>query len=169
MTKKVVGGRGRGRPKWMPANWEAARLMVATLVSFGHTQKTIASLLDPPCSEEVLVSNFREQLDSGAVTFKARVEGTLGRLVLGLPEVRRGKRVLQKAVPPDKTLLMFLLKTRYEYRDTPSPLTGIEGLNIASLSDKQLEDLANRLTRAIAKRDSGGAEKANGHPVEQVH
>lgn len=161
---------GAGRPKWKPRNETHARKMVSTMVAFGHPYKTISALLDPPCGIDTMTAFFAEEIETGASLFKARAETTLGMMALGTEEVRRNGKVVQKAVPPDRTMLIFLLKTRYDYRDQPpKEQIGWEGLNLEDLSDAQLGQLVSRLTKAIGKRSGDGQGKPDDKPVVPVH
>jgi hypothetical protein len=161
---------GQGRKRWQPNNPVQARALVEALAGFGYTHDAIGSMMDPPCGRTVLLENYRDVIDQAVVTFKARVEGTLARMALGLPEVRVGKKLIQKEVPPDKTMLIFLLKSRFGYRDSQRhEITGLENLNLENMTDAQLDQLATRLSKRPAPLDSGGAEEAGGAPVPKVH
>ena len=82
------------------------------------------------------------------------MEGQWAYLALGAPEMRNGRgKVICKAVPPDKTMLIFMLKTRYGYREVvKNEHSGFENLNLRDLTDAQLDQLTERLTGAIASR-----------------
>jgi hypothetical protein len=162
--------KGRGRPRWAPRNPVQARALVEALAGFGYTQDAIASMMDPPCSRNVLLEHYRDVIDLAAVTFKGRAEGTLARMALGLPEVRVGKRIIQKEVPPDKTMLIFLLKSRFNYRDSQRhEITGLESLNLQNLTDAQLAQLLENISGRIAAIDRVGAEAEAESPVKKIH
>ncbi len=152
-----------GRPAWRPKNPELARAMVEALVGFGVDQVTIGQLLDPPCSKDVIQKYYRAEIDSGAQMLRARAEATLALLALGRPEVRVGKRIVQRSVPPDRASLFFLLKTRYGYREVSRTEHSFDGVDIGSLTETQLAQLIERLDRALATRSGGAAaEDAEG-------
>jgi hypothetical protein len=164
MTKGKVG-----RKPWEPKDPARAAELVEALVGFGHTLETVAKLVDPPCSVPTLKAYFASTLDAAVEVFRARVEAKLAGLVLGSPEVKIRGRVVHAAVPPDKTLMMFLLKTRFGYRETNRTEMNLEGVNIAGLSDVQLSQLVERISGAIAQRREDGAAEAAPPSIEQVH
>ena len=139
--------------------------MVEALVGFGVNQVTIGQLMDPPCSADTIQRRYPAELASGAQMLRARAEMTLALMALGQPEVRIGKRVVQKAVAPDKASLFFLLKTRYGYREVNKTEHSFDGVDIGSLSEAQLAKLIERLDRALA---AGGNEPASADTEEPL-
>lgn len=133
--------------------------MVEAMVGFGANLATIGQLLDPPCGEDTVRKNYPAEITHGAATFRSRLEVTLAMLALGQPEIRAGKRLLQKAVAPDKASLFFLLKTRYGYREVNKTEHSFDGVDIGSLTEAQLAKLIERLDRALAAGSSNSSEE----------
>jgi hypothetical protein len=167
----MAKGNKGGRPKWAPRNPDHARRLVEVLASCGHTHETIASLMDPPCARSTLQDHYRDVLENAVATFKARLESSAAFMALGLPEVKTGNRVVQKAVPPDKTMMIFLLKARFGYRDSQRhEISGLESINISDLSDAQLAQLIDRLEGKLSAAQSGdGTQQPPQSEVGKVH
>ncbi len=143
--------------------------MVEALIGFGANPATIGQLMDPPCGEDTIRKNYPGEITNGAVVFRHRLEATLATMALGQPEIRAGKRILQKAVAPDKASLFFLLKTRYGYREVNKTEHSFDGLDIGSLTEAQLAQLIERLDRALATRGSEPAEADTDGSDSEVH
>lgn len=120
--------------------------------------------MDPPCSGDTLHRHYAGDIKAGANMLRARAEATLARLALGTPEIKIGKRIVQKDVPPDKASLFFLLKTRFGYRETSAPMLSFDSsIDISSLSDLQLDQLLERVRSKLASIDEEDKLDAKPH------
>lgn len=129
MSKEIKRGPGRPRHEW---DAEKAR-QIRAMVGLGLTHQKIAVVIgiDPHVMERV----YRRELDEGAAQMEARLTQTAYQMAIE---------------DKNPALIMFLLKTKYGYRETNRAEV------VVTPGPKSLKDMTDaELAEALARIDKG--------------
>lgn len=130
-----------------------SRQLVELLALAGVPQTTIAKLIADGISVPTLTAHYREELDLSKPRRIAQVAGMAFQMALGRPaKFDDAGRLVQSEIKPDKTMVMFILKTQAGWKET----------SVLELADPTLgarERLASEVDRLLAAiHGAGGAE-----------
>lgn len=131
-----------------------SRQLVEVLALAGIAQSTIAKLIGGGISVPTLAAHYREELDLAKPRRLAQVAGMAFQMALGRPARFDAEgRLIQSEIRPDKTMVMFILKTQAGWKET----------SVLELADPTLgarDRLASEVDRLIAAIHGDGGPAA---------
>jgi hypothetical protein len=128
------------------------KTLVELMALAGSPQSTIAKVLD--ISVPTLTAHYREELDLSKPRRLAQVAGIAFQMAVGRPAKFDGEgRMTQSEIKPDRTMVMFILKTQAGWKET----------SVVELSDPSAgarDRLASAIDRFFAAGVGGGGPEA---------